>query len=779
MKRALRILIIEDSEEDTLVLVRRLERSGYAPRWKRVDTIASLSTALAEETWDIAISDHWMPRLGIRDALTLLKERGLDLPLIVLSGAIKEEEAVAMLEAGAQDYILKDNLSRLIPVVERELRSAQLRREREEIEKAQRENQARKNAILESALDAIVTIDFEGKIFEWNRAAENTFGYRRADVLGKEMAELIIPTGLREQYRRGLAHFLATGEGRLQGKRIEMPALRADGQEFPAELTVTNVLVEGAPIFTGFIRDITERKRAEEALQRTENLYRQAIIAADAVPYLLEYKTESYAFIGEGILDLTGYCAQEMTPSLWRSLAQETIMRGEAVGLTMEEAIRLTRAGAIKHWQSDCAIRTRDGSKRWVADSSIEMLDEGGDSKGSIGILMDITERKQLEEQLRQLQKMESIGQLAAGVAHDFNNILAVIQGHTDMVLSGMVEGKEVEESLKQVSAAAKRAANLTRQLLAFSRKQEMETQALNLNEVVKGTTQMLMRLLGAPVTLEFNAAPDLPAINGDFGLMEQILLNFAVNARDAMPRGGQLTISTGTRKFAETEIKRNPEARAGWFVCLSVVDTGTGIAPEILPRIFEPFFTTKEAGKGTGLGLATVYGIVKQHQGWIEVDSHVGRGTSFRVFFPASSNSGTVSSPLVSTTTARGKGEVILIAEDEPAFRRLAARILRNLGYEVLEASSGVEAITIWEQHGKKVNLLLTDLVMPDGLTGRELAKQMATREAGLKVIYTSGYSPEMRETSFLFREGYNFLQKPYPPARLAETVRRCLDQK
>src|SRR6185295_14836472 len=210
----------------------------------------------------------------------------LDLPLIVLSGAIKEEEAVAMLEAGAQDYILKDNLSRLIPVVERELRSAQLRQEREEIEKVQRENQARKNAILESALDAIVTIDREGKIFEWNRAAENTFGYRRADVLGREMAELIIPPGLREQYRQGLARYLAAGESGFLGKRIEMTALRADATEFPVELTITSVLVEGQPIFTGFIRDITERKRAEEALRQTENLYRQAITAADAVPYL-------------------------------------------------------------------------------------------------------------------------------------------------------------------------------------------------------------------------------------------------------------------------------------------------------------------------------------------------------------------------------------------------------------------------------------------------------------------------------------------------------------
>ncbi len=779
MKKALRILIIEDSEGDTLFLVRKLERSGFTPIWKRVDTIESLRTALAERTWDIAFSDYSMPGLGIQDALALVKERGPDLPFIVLSGAIQDEDAVAMLDAGAQDYILKDNLSRLIPVVERELRSAQLRREREEIEKVQRENQARKNAILDSALDAIVTIDHEGRIFEWNRAAENTFGYRRADVLGREMADLIIPPALREQYRQGIAHYLATGEGRFLGTRIELTALRADATEFPVELTITSVLVEGQLIFTGFIRNITERKRAEEALRRTENLYRQAITAADAVPYLRDYKTESFAFIGEGIQNLTGYSAQEMTPRLWQSLTQETIMRGEAGGLTVEEAIRLTRSGAIKHWQSDCVIRTRDGRKRWVADSSIETVDDEGNTKGSIGILMDITERRQLEEQLRQLQKMESIGQLAAGVAHDFNNILAVIQGHTDMILGGMVEGKDTEESLIQVSAAAKRAANLTRQLLAFSRKQQMQTQDLNLNDVVKGTTQMLTRLLGAPIALAFNTTPDLPAVNGDFGMMEQILLNLTVNARDAMPRGGQLTISTAARKIAETEFQSNPEARAGWFACLSVADTGTGIAPEILSRIFEPFFTTKEAGKGTGLGLATVYGIVKQHHGWIEVDSQVGQGTTFKVFFPASLNTAAASTPLVSSTAARGRGETILIAEDEPALRRLAARILRNLGYEVLEAGSGVEAINVWEQHGKKVDLLLTDLVMPDGMTGRELAKQMAARLAGLKVIYTSGYSPEIRETSFLFREGYNFLQKPYPPAKLAETVRGCLDQK
>jgi PAS domain S-box-containing protein len=529
--------------------------------------------------------------------------------------------------------------------------------------------------------------------------------------------------------------------------------------------------------FTGFIRDITERKQAEETLRHTEELYRRAITAADAVPYLRDYKSDSFVFIGEAIQQLTGYSAGEMTPHLWDSMVQETITRGEAAGLSLEEAIRRTRRGEIKHWQSDCVITMRDGTKRWVADSSIEMVNDRRETTGSIGILMDITERRQIEEQLRQLQKMESIGQLAAGVAHDFNNILAVIQGHTDMVLGGMVAGNEAEESLKQVAAAAKRASNLTRQLLVFSRKQEIQPQDLNLNEVVNGMNNLLGRLLGAQVTLQFVPAANLPAVYGDAGMMEQVLLNLAVNARDAMPGGGRLTVTTTARRIDETQAQRNPEARAGQFIRLSVNDTGSGIAPEILSRIFEPFFTTKEVSKGTGLGLATVYGIVKQHQGWIEVESEVGRGTTFNVFLPASSGAATSPAEEIPTAAARGRGETILIAEDEPALRRLAARVLRNLGYEVLEAASGVEALQVWEERGKKVDLLLTDMVMPDGLTGRELAKQMKTRESGLKVIYTSGYSPEAGETAFVFREGINFLQKPYPSNKLAKAIRDCLD--
>jgi two-component system, cell cycle sensor histidine kinase and response regulator CckA len=645
MGKPIRVLIVEDSEDDTLLVVGKLDRSGFQPVWKRVDTAESLRAALALEAWDIVISDHAMAGFGSLQALSVLQEAGVSVPFIIFSGVISEEEAVAAIRAGAADYISKDNLSRLIPVVERELRTARLRRGHEEIQKVQRENQARKNAILESALDCIITVDHEGRIFEWNRAAENAFGYRRADVLGKQMIELIIPPALRAQCRRGLSGYLAAGQSDLLGKRIEMTALRSDGTEFPVELTVTRVPVEGPPIFTGFFRDMTERR--------------------------------------------------------------------------------------------------------------------------------------QLEEQLRQLQKMESIGQLAAGVAHDFNNILAVIQGHTYLLLGGLVAGQDAEESLKQIGAAAKRAASMTRQLLTFSRKQELQPQNLNLNEIVNGMAGMVGRLLDASIALEFLPAANAPLIHGDLSMMEQILLNLAVNARDAMPRGGQLTIRTAIRIFDDTEAHRNPEARAGTFTCLSVSDTGCGIPLDILPRIFEPFFTTKEAGKGTGLGLATVYGIVKQHQGWIEVESEVGRGTTFHVFFPSSSVAVAPPKETPASATPRGRGETILVAEDEPALRQLAVRVLRSLGYEVLEASSGVEAIQVWDQHGRKVDLLLTDLVMPDGLTGRDVAKKMQTQASGLKVIYTSGYTPDSSGTTFVFQEGANFLQKPCPPARLAQTVRRCLDGK
>jgi two-component system cell cycle sensor histidine kinase/response regulator CckA len=396
-----------------------------------------------------------------------------------------------------------------------------------------------------------------------------------------------------------------------------------------------------------------------------------------------------------------------------------------------------------------------------------------------LGLFRDVTEQKRLEAQLRQSQKMDSIGQLAGGIAHDFNNLLTVIQGHVSL-LSGSAQDKKGEptDSLQQIAVAAERSANLTRQLLTFSRRQVIQRRPLDLKEIVDEITKMLRRILGEDIVLTVENSSNLPRIHADRGMMEQILLNLAINSRDAMPRGGELIISTNAVRIDEAYTRRNSDAYLGEFVCLKVSDTGSGIAPENLVHIFEPFFTTKEIGKGTGLGLATVYGIVKQHDGWIEVSSEIGKGTVFKIFFPRSAEAVEMPGKSKDETIPRGD-ETILLVEDETPLRQLVQFLLERQGYHVLEADSGLAAIKIWEQQKDNIDLLLTDLVMPNGMNGHELSSQLLAENPKLKVIFTSGYSAETVGKDFVLRDGLNFLQKPYHPDKLARTVRDCLDGK
>jgi nitrogen-specific signal transduction histidine kinase len=389
----------------------------------------------------------------------------------------------------------------------------------------------------------------------------------------------------------------------------------------------------------------------------------------------------------------------------------------------------------------------------------------------------DITERLNLEQQLRQSQKMQSVGQLAAGVAHDFNNVLTIIQGHCELVITGEKVSKSGLDSLDQVRMAADRAAKLTQQLLTFGRKQFMQMELMDINEIIQQVTQMLRRVLGENVSLRSNLAPKLPAVEADATMMEQIIMNLSVNARDAMPGGGSLTIGTVPVMVSQAYVERNPEAREGTFVCLSVSDNGTGIEPDKLNKLFEPFFTTKEVGKGTGLGLATVYGIVKQHQGWIEVESELGKGSVFKVYLPASSKAVQARNGKVAPQNVRGGKETVLLVEDEAGVLTLARGILKSYGYEVLEARSGVEALRLWAQHDTRIDLLLTDIVMPEGMSGLDLARKLRAEKHDLKVLYSSGYSIEVAGQDFGLTEGMAFLKKPYQPSALALKVRECLD--
>jgi signal transduction histidine kinase/CheY-like chemotaxis protein len=391
----------------------------------------------------------------------------------------------------------------------------------------------------------------------------------------------------------------------------------------------------------------------------------------------------------------------------------------------------------------------------------------------------DITDRLNLEAQLRQSQKMESIGQLAAGVAHDFNNMLTVIQGHSGMLLARTNLPPELLDCAQAIYLSADRAARLTRQLLMFSRKNVMKAEPLDLRKVVSDLSKMLQRLLGETVTLEFNPPPELPLVQADTGMVEQVIMNLAVNARDAMPKGGTLTISTSPIEMNDAYVQTHPEARLGAFVRLRVSDTGCGMDSDTMARIFEPFFTTKEVGKGTGLGLATVYGIVKQHEGWVEVSSEVGQGATFDVFFPASSEPVKAPPPEAGPDAAVGRGhETILVVEDEPLLRDMAHLILQDCGYQVLEAGSGTEALQVWERHPGGIDLVLTDVVMPGGMSGRDLAVKLLASHPRLKIIFTSGYNVDETNTDFFRRGGAMFLQKPYTRPKLAKAVRDCLDK-
>ncbi len=420
-----------------------------------------------------------------------------------------------------------------------------------------------------------------------------------------------------------------------------------------------------------------------------------------------------------------------------------------------------------------CRLRTRGGAVREALAYGEELL--LNQERCALMVFHDITEQLKLEAQLRQSQKMEAVGQLASGVAHDFNNLLTVIRGHAELRIGTVDLDPELSESLKQIARASERAGGLTRQLLAFSRRHLTRPKPIDLNELVTGLREMAQSLISEQITIQCDLADGLPPAYADPSDLEQVLLNLIVNARDAMPQGGQLTISTAACEVGEEEARLDPEARIGSFLCLNVQDTGCGMDTQVLSRIFEPFFTTKPPGKGTGMGLAMVYGIVKQHQGWTSVSSGPGKGTAFRIFLPVSAEPLPVAEKANGPQDSRGH-ETILVVEDEPDLRVIAANMLSSAGYRVLQASSGVDALRIWFAEDGKIDLLFSDVVMPEGMSGRKLAEKLRARKPALKVVLTSGHNSELKDQASGIPDMF-FLAKPYSTLEIIAAVRACLD--
>jgi len=515
-------------------------------------------------------------------------------------------------------------------------------------------------------------------------------------------------------------------------------------------------------------REAEDRVQVQEALGRSEERFSKAFRASPVPLAILTRRSRAFVDVNDRFAELVGRD---------RGAIIGDTMFNVPLWATPETRARLEQLLAdgqpLHNWECHIAGANAQTHAALLSAESVML----GSEPCVLLMTEDISERMNLEVQLRQAQKMEAIGQLASGVAHDFNNILTIIQGYTQLVIAMQSDNAPVRDSLEKVVSASQRAAQLTRQLLTFSRKQIAQPKALDLNQVVTNVTAMLRPLLGEQVRLHWQPADTLPAIEGDAGMLEQVLVNLAVNARDAMTNGGDLFISTFTCEIDASYLQYRPLATAGCFVCLQVSDSGCGMDAATLDRLFEPFFTTKGVGKGTGLGLATAYGIVKQHHGWIEVVSQVGVGTTFKIFLPAARSPASPTEDGGDVVSVRGGHELILVVEDEPVLREMVIKILRNFGYQILEATHGREALTVWQNAPRKPKLLLTDMMMPEGMNGWELAECLRADAPGLKVVYTSGYSPELFSGSLPACERANFLPKPFHPHALAKTVRQRLD--
>lgn len=648
MTQPLRALIIEDSEDDAQLVLRALRHGGYEVTSIRVETPDAMQTALRAQAWDVILSDNSLPHFSGSAALALLRALGLDIPFLLVSGKIGEVQAVEMMHAGASDYILKDNLARLVPAVERELHEAGERLERRRAEQSEKLLMAERNALLtrlrlqiERIPLAYLLFDAECRLTDWNPAAQRIFGYSKEEVLGMAPPfERLVPPAFRRQ---------------------------------------------------------------------------------------------------------------------------------------MDELFRRFRSGDMQAHSINENL-TRDGRIITCEWLNTPLMAEDGRFDGLLCLAQDLTGRKTLEAQYRQAQKMEALGQLAGGVAHDFNNLLTIINGYSGMLLSKMGPEDSSRDLVEEIHKAGERATLLSRQLLIFCRKQRVIPRLLDLNTVISDVEKMLRRIIGADIRLVSELSARLRTIKADPGYMEQILFNLVVNARDAMPQGGQITIKTRNMTFENGYTRPLTDIPLGSFVMLEVSDTGCGMTPEVQAHLFEPFFTTKEEGKGTGLGLATVFGIIKESGGWIGVESQPGAGTSFRIYLPEAADPKEETNGTTCCDRPPAGNEVVLLVEDEDAVRKLITHILVRCGHTVLEAKNGEQALRLAGQYTLPIPILVTDMVMP-GMGGYQLAEQLRLIHPETHVLYLSGYPGHRTTSENAPTTAINFLEKPVSPLALACRVRDILD--
>jgi PAS domain S-box-containing protein len=633
---------------------------------------------------------------------------------------------------------------------------------------------------LEALPDAILAVDRKGIILQVNSQVEKLFGYHREQLVGKRV-EMLVPERFRGQHTTHREDFAAHPKTRRMGTGLELFGRRRNGSEFPVEISLSPVSVDGGTLVLSAIRDISDRKRIEEELRRAHEELSQrtaeqigeyrarlaSIIDSSEDAILAKGLDGTITSWNRGAERIYGYTAEEV---IGRNISM--LVPGDRPNEIPEILRKIARGESIEHYES--ARLTKDGRRLDVSISISPLRDISGEVVGASAIARDITAQRRAEDQLRQSQKMEAVGRLAGGVAHDFNNVLGIINACAEFLRDRIDAASEPAVYVENIKKATDRAAALTRQLLAFSRKQVVKPIILDLNDRLKDMTKLLRPLMGDDVEIQVVPRSQSAIVEADPGQLDQIVMNLAVNARDAMPKGGRFILETDVVDFDQHFAEQHPPLKPGKYVMLAVSDTGSGMEKETLTRIFEPFFTTKEPGKGTGLGLSTVYGIAQQSGGHIWVYSEPGRGTTFKVYLPSAAHKLTSASSVEAEAVVPKRVARILLVEDDEIMRSLTRKLLQEQGYSVVEAGNGKAALDWAEANPGQIDLLLTDVVMPV-MSGPELAERLSHSHSGLKVVYMSGYTGELMEASERLKHGV-LLEKPFTRTALLNTLHQSL---
>jgi two-component system, cell cycle sensor histidine kinase and response regulator CckA len=765
MPEVLHVLLIEDVAEDAELVVRNLTGSGIKVESKRVTTPDDLRKALAQHSWDIIISDYSSNEFSGLRALHVVRECDRDTPLIFISKSIGEEIAIAALKHGAQDYLHKDKLKRLLPAVQREVSKARENKayldERERAESILRASEAKFRTLIENSSDGFLIFDLNLRIKYCSASVKRLVGWEADELLDSLGPAFVHPEDL--EIPESVFRQVMTEPNELA--RFRLRVRHKDETWRLVEGTVSNQLND--PSINGLVlnfRDVTEAASAKTALQKSQERFSKALRSSPVAISISRLHDRVYLDANPAFLKMFGYTLEEF---IGRS--------ADELNLWVEPQLR---TALIQNLQASSDIppletkfRTKSGEVRDVVVVA-DIIDWDG-IPCLLGITQDVTHTKRLEEQYRQAQKMEAVGRLAGGIAHDFNNLLMVMGASTELMNSSRGDNDKLDKYSRQIKDAVDKAARLTRQLLAFSRQQVLQPTVLDLNTIIKDISAMVARLLGEDIKVKLHLTPSLGLVEADRGQIEQVIMNLAVNSRDAMPDGGELTIATTNVELSSDYVgMHKAEILPGSYVMFSISDNGTGMTTETQSHLFEPFFTTKELGKGTGLGLATVYGIVKQSNGWIWPYSELGHGTTFHLYLPRVHKPIAVPKPTGPVVSLEGT-ETILFVEDEESLRQVVGEYLRKKGYKVIEALDGPSALEASENESGKIHALVTDLIMP-GFGGLKLAELLAVKRPDIRVVYISGYTD--RTVGIEAVKTASYLQKPFSLQALGRLLRSLL---